>query len=315
MRRASGSSKVVVLAGGVGGARMALGFARIPSVDLSVIVNIGDDDWFHGLKVCPDLDTVLYTLSGVVNRSQGWGVSDDATRALDTLRKLESPDTWMTLGDADLGLHIFRTQALRTERTLTQATAHIAQRFGLRARLLPVTDQECPTLIECEQGRLRFQEWFVKCGGAPRVKKLTFQGAAEARVTSEVDEALSRADLVVIAPSNPILSIDPMLAIGRFRAVLSESKVPRVAICPLVRGLAVKGPLVKLLEDLKIPATAEAIAGRYAGLIDGFVADEGDEPLSGVEDCMRILKMPILMSDESRSRALAEDLLAWQQSL
>ena len=296
---------------------MALGFARIPDIELNVIVNIGDDDWFHGLKVCPDLDTVLYTLSGVVNRRQGWGVSDDATRALGTLRTLESADTWMTLGDADLGLHIFRTHALRSGRTLTQVMAHVAQRFGLKPTLLPVTDQECPTFVDCDQGRLRFQEWFVKLGGAPRVEGLTFQGAAQARVTSEVDQALSKADLIVIAPSNPILSIDPLLAIGSFRALLAESKIPRVAICPLVGGRAVKGPLVKLLEDLKVPATAEAIAGHYAGLIDAFVVDEGEPNAlsSGVENYMRALKMPILMPDESRSQDLAGLLLAWRRSL
>ena len=317
MSRASERTRVVVLAGGVGGARMALGFARIPNTELSVIVNVGDDDWFHGLKVCPDLDTVLYTLSGVVNRSQGWGVTDDATRALDTLRKLESPDTWMTLGDADLGLHIFRTHVLRSGRTLTQAMAHVAERFGLKASLLPVTDEECPTLVDAEEGRLRFQEWFVKSRGAPRVKGLTFQGATNARITSQVEQAISRADLIVIAPSNPLLSIDPMLAIEDFRALLSESKAPLVAISPLIGGHAVKGPLVKLLEDLKAPATSEAIAGHYADLADAFVVDDSEphEVASGVEKFMRALKMPILIVDEARAKALAGSLLAWSQSL
>ena len=309
--------RVVALAGGVGGARMALGFARIPRVELSVVVNVGDDDWFHGLKVCPDLDTVLYTLSGVVDHGQGWGVLDDATRALDTLRRLESADTWMTLGDADLGLHIFRTQALRSGRTLTQVMAHVVQRFGLQATLLPVTDAECPTLVDCEQGRLRFQEWFVKARGVPRVQELTFQGAAEAEITSEVRESLAKADLIVIAPSNPILSIDPMLAIGSFRRLLGESKVPRVAVCPLVDGQAVKGPLVRLLEGLNVPATAEAVADRYAGLIDAFVVDESerDDLLSNVEQRVCVLRMPILMPDGARSEAVAGRMLDWHQGL
>ena len=317
MSSTSENLRVVVLAGGVGGARMALGFERIPQVKLSVIVNIGDDDWFHGLKVCPDLDTVLYTLSGIVNRSQGWGVSDDATRALETLRKLESADTWMTLGDADLGLHIFRTQALRSGQTLTQTMTHVARRFGLKSTLLPVTDQECPTFVDCEHGRLRFQEWFVKSRGAPLVNGLFYQGAAEARVTREVEAAISEADLIVMAPSNPILSIEPMLAVGRLRSVLSESTAPRVAISPLVEGRAVKGPLVKLLEDLKVPATSEAIARRYVGLIDTFVVDESEpqEVLAGVENSMPALKLPILMSDETRSEALAGHLIAWCRGL
>ncbi|VTU45355.1 2-phospho-L-lactate transferase [Variovorax sp. PBL-E5] len=309
--------KVVVLAGGVGGARMARGFARIPSVKLSVVVNVGDDDWFHGLKVCPDLDTVLYTLSGVVNRSQGWGVADDATRALDTLRKLESPDTWMTLGDADLGLHIYRTQALRSGQMLTQTMSHVARRFGLGASLLPVSDQECPTLVDTEEGLLRFQEWFVKSRGMPRVRGLSFQGAAQASVTLEVSQAFSNADLIVIAPSNPLLSIDPMLAIQGFRTLVSESKAPRVAISPLIRGRAVKGPLVKLLEDLEAPATSEAIASHYAGLVDAFVVDQEEpaEVVAGVAHHMRALQMPTLMSDEARSQELAGKLLAWHQSI
>ena len=315
MSHPSQKMKVAVVAGGVGGARMALGFARIPELELSIIVNVGDDDSFHGLKVCPDLDTVLYTLAGIVNRSQGWGVTDDATRALDTLKRLESPDTWMSLGDADLGLHIFRTQALRSGQGLTQAMAHIALRFGLKPALLPVTDQECPTLVTSGHERLRFQEWFVKSRGAPRVTGITYSGALEAQVTREVVEAVSNAELIVIAPSNPILSIDPMLAVGNFRALLAGSKARRVAVSPLIGGRAVKGPLVKLLEDLQIPATSEAIAARYAGLIDAFVVDESEprDLQASIEKFVNVLKMPTLMSDETRSEALAGQLIAWHQ--
>ncbi len=304
-----------MLAGGVGGARMALGFARMPSVELSVIVNVGDDDWFHGLKVCPDLDTVLYTLAGVVNRSQGWGVVDDATRALDTLKKLGSPDTWMTLGDADLGLHIFRSHALRSGSTLTQVMANVAQRFGLAASLLPITDQECPTLVDTQDGQIRFQEWFVKSRGAPRVRKLTFPGAAQARPTAQVMDAFSEAELIVIAPSNPILSIDPMLAIPGVRALIAQAKVPRVAISPLIQGRAVKGPLVKLLEDLNVPAGAQQIASHYSGLIDAFVVDESEtaEAVDAIAQHVRTLRMPTLMSDEERSTALAECILDWRE--
>lgn len=307
--------KVVVIAGGVGGARMALGFSQLPSIDLSVVVNVGDDDCFHGLEVCPDLDTVLYTLSGVVHKAQGWGVENDATRALSTLRRLEAPDTWMTLGDADLGLHIYRTRELRAGRSLTDVMAHAAKKFGLEASLLPVTDGKSPTRIVGVDGPMRFQEWFVKSRGTLTVTGIVFESANRVEVTAQVRAALNDAELIVIAPSNPRLSIDPMLAIPGFRDLLVHAKAQRVAVSPLIAGKAVKGPLVQLLQDLGAPVSSEAIARHYAGLIDAFVIDETDDAdfsdVSPSRDHVETLSMPTLMTDAGRSRELALRILRW----
>lgn len=308
---------VVVIAGGVGGARMALGFVNRPEVNLSVVVNVGDDDWFHGLRVCPDLDTVLYTLAGVVNPKHGWGVNGDATRALSVLQRLEAPDTWMTLGDADLGLHIYRSAALSAGKSLTQVMELIALRFGLEAALLPVTDDECPTLIEGTTGTLRFQEWFVRDRGQPAVKAVVTESAKHALVTAEVQTALREADLIVFAPSNPILSIGPMLSVGNFRALLSECGATRIAVSPLIGGKAVKGPLVQLLHDLGETVSSEAIATRYDGLLDAFVIDADDEVEADWRASVRyqVVQMPTLMSDADKSRELASRILSLAEGL
>ncbi|MDE5458944.1 2-phospho-L-lactate transferase [Bradyrhizobium sp. CSA112] len=230
---------------------MALGFAGIvPPDDLSIIVNVGDDDRFHGLYVCPDLDTVLYTLSGVVNRTQSWGVAEDGTRALEVLRKLDSQGAWMKLGDADLGLHIYRTSRLAQGASLTVVTEEISRRFGVHCALLPVSDEECPTVVETVTGVLRFQEWFVRDRAGPTVKKLHLNLARQGRITDSVRVALCAADLVVLAPSNPYLSILPMLEVGGMREALRQAPGLKVAVSPLIGGRAIKGPLVKLMSDL-----------------------------------------------------------------
>ncbi len=312
---ASNTPKVVVLAGGVGGARMALGFAHaLPEADVSVVVNVGDDDDFHGLRVCPDLDTVLYTLSGRVDTSQGWGVAGDDTKALEVLRILSSPDSWMKLGDADLALHIFRTAELRRGQRLTQVMAQVATNFGLKCHLLPVSDDECPTLVETGHGVSKFQEWFVRDRGAPQVKRLLFDAAAKASITREVRNAIEAATLIVVAPSNPYLSVRPMLAVGDMAKVLQQARAPKVAVSPLIGGIAIKGPLVKLMQDLGMEPNGSAIAKQYTGVVDAFVIDESDatqasalRTLSGLE----ILSLPTLISDASLAARLAEALLEW----
>lgn len=306
--------RVVVVAGGVGGARMARGFAACEGLDLRVVVNVGDDDWFHGLRVCPDLDTVLYTLAGVVSASQGWGVEGDGQRGIEMLRTLDAPDTWMQLGDADLAVHIHRTQRLAQGERLTQVTGHLARRFGVAAHLLPASDAECPTVVQTDEGRMRFQEWFVKARGAPRLRALDLSASGRATVTDEVRQAVAAADLIVIAPSNPILSIEPILALRGMRELLCESNAVRIAISPLIGGRAVKGPLTKLMGDLGLDVSLEVIMDRYRGLIDAFVLDESDsshlERLSAKSE-VELLAFPTLIAELSNARRLAEHVLAW----
>lgn len=270
-------ARVVLLAGGVGGARMAAGLARaLPPQALTVIVNVGDDDEFHGLRVCPDIDTMLYTLSGQVNAKQAWGVEGDTTRALDVLKRLGAADTWMTLGDADLGLHLYRTARLRAGASLTDVMAEVARSFGVQARLLPVSNDGVATRVVTAQGRMRFQEWFVKHRCGPQVLALDAEGAQAAAPTPEVVEALGQADLIVYAPSNPFLSIQPMLKIGGVERLLRASRAHRVVVSPLINGLAVKGPLHKLMQDLGAAPGSGGIADFYAGLIDGIAIDTCD---------------------------------------
>lgn len=306
--------RVVVIAGGVGGARMALGFAgTVPAADLDIVVNVGDDERFHGLYVCPDLDTVLYTLSGVVDRSQGWGVTDDATRGLEVLRKLESPGAWMRLGDADLGLHIFRSSRLAQGISLTQTMDEVRRAFGVGCSLLPVSDGECPTEVDTDAGVLRFQEWFVRDRAQPTVKALKFDAARASEITECARNALRAADLIVFAPSNPLLSIQPMLEVGGMREALKSARALKVAVSPLIDGQAVKGPLVKLMQDLGLQSSNAEIAKGYASIADVFVVDESDSSnLSAIssEAGIEVKAFPTLIPDAPRAQALARRILS-----
>ncbi|MES2999637.1 MAG: 2-phospho-L-lactate transferase [Pseudomonadota bacterium] len=305
--------KVAVIAGGVGGARMARGFAGIiPPQDLSVIVNVGDDERFHGLYVCPDLDTVLYTLSGVVDRSQGWGVAGDETKALEVLRKLQSPGSWMKLGDADLGLHIYRSSRLAQGASLTSVMQEVSQGFGVRCALLPASDDECPTEVETAAGLLRFQEWFVRDRAGTSVKALHFDAARRAGITDRVREALTSADLVVFAPSNPYLSIRPMLEIAGMSDTLRASPALKVAVSPLIGGRAVKGPLVQLMKDLGVDSSNVGIAASYSSIADVLVIDEGDSANAADlarQGAMEVVALATLIPDATRAEALARQIV------
>ena len=269
--------RTVLLAGGVGGARMAAGFMRaLPAQALTVVVNVGDDDWFHELRVCPDLDTVMYTLSGQVNAKQAWGVEGDSTRALEVLKRLGAAATWMTLGDADIGLHLYRTTRLRHGATLSDVSSEIARAFGLEVRVLPATDDVVSTKMVSEEGVLSFQEWFVERRCEPCVHQVRTEGAERAVATRQVLEALSAAELIVFAPSNPLLSILPMLRISGLETAVRSSAAAKVVVSPLINGVAVKGPLHKLLQDLNFPSGNLGIAQSYGDLADGFVIDSSD---------------------------------------
>ncbi|MGY3573068.1 LPPG:FO 2-phospho-L-lactate transferase [Bradyrhizobium sp. USDA 4504] len=292
---------------------MALGFAGIlPPGDLSIIVNVGDDDRFHGLYVCPDLDTVLYTLSGVVDSKQSWGVADDATRALEVLRKLDSPGAWMKLGDADLGLHIYRTFRLAQGASLTTVTEEVSRRFGVHCAVLPVSDDECPTAVETATGVLRFQEWFVRDRAGPTVKKLHLDSARQGQITDSVRAALCAADLVVLAPSNPYLSILPMLEVRGMREALQQAPGLKAAVSPLIGGHAIKGPLVQLMSDLRIGSSNSDIAAAYADFANVFIIDESDsrDMVDVSKWCaLQVAAMPTLILDAPRAQELARRLI------
>ncbi|MBO9400025.1 2-phospho-L-lactate transferase [Shimia sp. R9_3] len=277
-------TRVTLIAGGVGGAKMAEGFAHLENVDLRVICNIGDDDSFHGLWVSPDVDTMLYTLSDRINRAQGWGVEDDALRALSVLKDL-GQETWMTLGDRDLGLHIFRTMQLVQGRARQDITDHIAKALGISARLLLSTEDQVPTRVCTESGWQSFQEYFVRDQCRPAVRDLAYEGQETARANPAALDALTDTDLIVIAPSNPLMSIMPILGIPGIGETLVQAAALRLAVSPFVGGRALKGPADKMLQSLGHTPSTAYIADLYDGLIDGLVidgTDAGDQVATGL---------------------------------
>ena len=274
--------KVVVLTGGVGGAKFVLGLQECGlGRGLTAIVNTGDDFRHLGLHVSPDVDTLLYTLSGQDNVAQGWGREGESWAFMEQLRRLGGPG-WFQLGDGDLALHVLRSALLADRQTLSEVTATFAAAWNIAAAVLPMTDDPVATWIDSDEGPLAFQEYFVARRCAPAVREVRFDGAAAARPAAGVVAAIEEADAVFIAPSNPWLSVDPILAMPGIAAALKQSRAPVIAISPLVGGQAVKGPTTKLMAELGIPTDNAAIAMHYEGLIDGLLHDPADAPAPGL---------------------------------
>lgn len=296
-----------MLAGGVGGARFLRGLSRrIDPRQLTIIGNTGDDEEFHGLHVSPDLDTVLYTLTGLGDDERGWGRSRESFVCLEELRLLGEP-TWFQLGDRDLATHLVRTARLRAGWSLSRATAHLARMRGLQATLLPMTDDRVRTFVHTEHGRLPFQEFLVRRRGRGRVRRIEIAGARRARPAPGVLHALRSCAAIVIAPSNPLVSIGPILAIPAIRQALAQRRAPVAAICPLVKGRPVRGPLHRMLRGLGHEVSAPGIARLYAGLVDLFVidvADAGAAPELSRLGC-RVLVTPTLMRGPAEAARLA----------
>ena len=268
------SLKVVALAGGVGGAKLAAGLAQaIPAEDLTVVVNTGDDFEHLGLQICPDLDTVCYTLAGLANPETGWGRQGETWNALDTVRQLGGPD-WFRLGDRDLGWHLERTHRRRLGQPLSQITGAFCQALKIGPTILPVTDDSVPTWVYTRDGPLPFQEYFVHRRCEPVVSGFRFENAETARPAPGVVEALAQADLAVICPSNPWVSIDPILAIPELLPAIQ--RLPVIAVSPIIAGQTVKGPAAKMFAELGIEPTAAAVARHYGSLLRGFVLDSQD---------------------------------------
>jgi LPPG:FO 2-phospho-L-lactate transferase len=304
--------KTVLLAGGTGGAKLADGLQQVlPPGELSVIVNVGDDTERHGLLVCPDLDTILYTLAGLADAAQGWGVAADTYTAMAILERY-GEETWFRIGDADLGTHLRRAALLLGGATLTDATAAMASALGVPSRILPATDDRLRTVIETDAGPIDFQTYFVRNRHADAVRGLRFDGADEARPSDAAMHALSSAELIVIGPSNPLVSIGPILAIPGYREALEQAAVPRIGISGIVAGHAIRGPADRMLDTLGHEATARGVAELYAGLLDTFVIDESDAELAPriAELRMRPVALPTVMRSGDDRATLARELLA-----
>jgi LPPG:FO 2-phospho-L-lactate transferase len=266
---------VVALAGGVGGAKLAEGLQQRLGSKLTIIGNVADDEEFWGLHVSPDLDTVTYWLSGVNDEERGWGLKDETWHTFETLERIGS-EPWFRIGDRDLATHLTRTTLLREGKTLTEATARVTQGWGVQARLLPVTDDYLRTLIETDEGTLRFQEYFVKHRWQPAVRAIHFAGVATARATPQVLKVIEGASAIILCPSNPLISIGPLLAVAPLREALQQARAPIVAVSPLVGGQAIKGPAAKIFAELGEEPSALAVAHRYADFLDGFLLDQQD---------------------------------------
>lgn len=300
--------RVCLLSGGVGGARFARGLVAVAgATNVTVIGNVGDDVEVLGLHVSPDLDSVLYALAGLHDEERGWGRAGETWNALAAAAAFGGED-WFRLGDLDVGLHLVRTQALRAGEPLSAVTARLAAAAGLETLLLPATDGRLRTWLETPAGSFPFQEWFVGRGHRDEVDAVRFEGGGEALPAPGTLEALAGADLVVIAPSNPYVSIWPILAVAALREAVLARSVPCVAVSPVIGGRAVKGPVDRMLRRMAGDTTPHAVAGCYAGLLDALVLDEADaDAAAGL--AVRPVVTQTLMTDLDASRRLAEVVL------
>lgn len=278
--------KIVALAGGVGGAKMVDGLSQVlPDKSLTVVVNTGDDFDHLGLRICPDLDTICYTLAGIANPETGWGRADETWNAFNSLGKLDGP-TWFRLGDKDLGTHLKRTQLLRNGHPLSEVTDLFCKAWGVTSSVLPMTDDRVATLVRTDQGDLPFQDYFVRLGCQPQISGFHFQGLDSAKPAPRVLASLSAADLIIICPSNPWVSIDPILALPGVRTAISGGRTGKhvIAVSPIIAGQAVKGPAAKMYREMGITPSALSVAKHYGtrdkeGLLTGFVFDLLDSEL------------------------------------
>jgi LPPG:FO 2-phospho-L-lactate transferase len=294
--------KVTVLSGGVGGARFLRGIMGVVEPgNVSIIGNVADDVEVLGLHISPDLDSILYALAGLSDEERGWGRADESWNALATAAELDG-ESWFRLGDRDIGLHLVRTQLLREGLPLSEVTARLTRAYGLGCTLLPATDEPLRTFLETPAGTFPFQTWFVARGHQDEVDALHYAGAPDARPAPGVIEAIAGADTIVIAPSNPYVSIGPILAVDEIRAALAARTVPCVAVSPIVGGLAVKGPADRMLTRLAGGTSPAHVAGCYAGLIDALVIDEADAPAELPAGVQTVVTQTLMTDEAARNR-------------
>ena len=305
---------VIALSGGVGGAKLALGLSRLGLGEgLLVVANTGDDFEHLGLTICPDLDTVTYTLAGLSDQAKGWGRDDEGWRFMAALEQLGG-EGWFNLGDGDLALHVLRTSALAEGKNLTASTRAITRQLGIRARIVPMSDDPVRTMVQTPNGALAFQHYFVRDRCEPVVTGFVFDGIAAARPQADFMAALSDPELraIVITPSNPFVSIDPILELPGVRDAMGAAPAPVIAVSPIVAGLAIKGPAAKMMGELGMPSTALAVARHYGVLLDGFILDHGDQDQAGAVAAlgMRPLVTRTVMVNLQDRENLAREVLA-----
>jgi LPPG:FO 2-phospho-L-lactate transferase len=315
---ASASKPVVALAGGVGGAKLIDGLAQILGNRLTAVVNTGDDFRHLGFHISPDLDTVMYTLAGIANPETGWGVADETWSFMEQLIRLGGP-TWFKLGDRDLATHAIRTEALRGGEPLSTITSQLCRALGIDANIVPMTDDDVRTIVKSGAQRLAFQDYFVRLRTEVPVTGLSFEGAVTAKPPAALADLMRKGaiEAIVIGPSNPYLSIDPILGVPALRAWIEGSEVPVVAVSPIVGGAAIKGPAAKIMRELGFEPSALTVAQHYKGLISGLVIDEVDAALtSEIESAgIRVRVTPTIMRNAQDRRRVAQECLAFAEAL
>jgi len=307
---------VVALSGGIGGAKLALGLARImPAADLLVVANTADDFEHLGLAISPDLDTLMYTLAGLDDTQRGWGRRDETWTFMAALAALGG-ETWFRLGDGDLAVHVERTRRLAAGESLSAITTDFCRRLGLATRIVPMSDDRVRTRLHTNEGWLDFQDYFVRRRCEPRVSGIEYDGAAHALPQPQVLAALAdpRLRAVVICPSNPFVSIEPMLTVRGLRDAIASCRAPVVAVSPIIGGRAVKGPTAKIMAELGLPVSAMAVAQRYAGLIDGYVVDHADAASAAALGVPVTAAQTLMLTLDDRE-ALARHVLAAADAL
>ena len=304
--------KILALAGGVGGAKLALGLARVVSPEnLVICVNTGDDENFHGLHVSPDLDTVMYTLAGLSDQHSGWGLAGDTFIALGMLKQYGA-ETWFNLGDRDLATHIRRTQLIRQGANLSQVTSELCGRLGVNQQVVPMSNEPVRTVLDTEVGELAMQTYFVKHLAEPRVSRVRYVGSESAQASPGLDAALDQAALIVFCPSNPFLSLGPIIAVPGVRAKLESASVPRVAVSPIVGGAAVSGPAGKIMSEMGHEVSSVGVARQYQGLCDVLFIDEQDAHLGpAIEELgVKPVVSSIIMNSDAERVRLAQAVVA-----
>jgi LPPG:FO 2-phospho-L-lactate transferase len=304
-------AKVTLLAGGVGAARLLRGLVSLVDPDhLTVVVNTGDDEEFYGLHVSPDLDTIVYTLAGMAPKHRGWGIRGDGYHTLPALERFYGP-AWFRLGDQDLATHIYRSERLRAGATLAECTREICRALGVRARVLPATNERVRTVVETDDGPLAFQTYLVKERARPAVRGVRYEGSDRARPAAGVLEAVHGADVVLIAPSNPFVSIGPILAVPGVRSAMEQAMARSVAVSPLIKGAAVKGPLAAMMTGMGRECSAAAIADAYRGVAATLVVAPGDGGGRFAEARPTVVEHDILLDGVAPARRLAGFLLSF----
>jgi len=302
---------IVIFTGGTGGAKLVQGLQQVAAPQqLTVIVNTGDDLEWWGLHVSPDIDSILYGLSGLLSSERGWGVDNDSFRCLERMKALGQP-SWFSLGDLDLATHLTRTAMLRAGKSLSHATADLAVKLGIRARVLPMSDDRIATLLDTAKGKLKFQEYFVRERHQVEVRGVSFEGARDARPAPGLIDRIAAAEAIIFAPSNPVTSIGPILAVPGIREALRQAKAPVAAVSPIVGGVAVSGPAGELMKMMGWPSTIAGVAKAYEDFLDVLIVDGADEAEAAFlrSEDLRVLCTNTIMNSLDARRALAQFVL------